>query len=62
MKFYYDFPEENFETGLYFPELEESRDSTEYQFDDAEEDLKYYLKILAELVRDAETEFGTLEN
>jgi len=59
VKFYYDFPEENFKTGLYFPKLEDYEDSTEYQFGDAEADLKYYIKILAELVRDAEDKFGT---
>lgn len=61
VKFYYDFPDENIETGLYFPELEENERGWEMP-NDAEEDLKYYVKILAELVRDAEEEFGNSED
>lgn len=57
MKFYYDFPNEDFETGLYFEGLKDSLDETEFPSSNAEEDLHYYLKVLAELVSEARTEF-----
>lgn len=57
VKFYMEFENVSVDSGLFFPDLEDEdqiyRDGT-----DAEDDLKYYLKILAELVRDAKSEFG----
>lgn len=52
-KFYYDFPTEPWEVGLHFPELEEKRSIHAT----VEDDVGYYVKILAELVRDAKNEF-----
>lgn len=56
VKFYMEFDNVNAESGLFFPELEKD----EYRYNeptDAEDELKYYLKILAELVRDGKVEF-----
>jgi len=60
IKFYYDFPNENIETGLYFPELKNDERGWKVP-GDAKEDLEYYIKVLAELVRDAERKFATSE-
>ncbi|MDL5363912.1 hypothetical protein [Halalkalicoccus sp. NIPERK01] len=56
VKFYMEFENADIESGLYFSNLE----NEEYSYNnpsDAEDDLKYYLKILAELIRDAKAEF-----
>ncbi|WP_138246544.1 hypothetical protein [Natrinema versiforme] len=59
-KFYYDFSDANMhiETGLFFKDQSGSEDIPYSEITDAEEDLKYYVKILAELVQDAKDEFG----
>lgn len=56
-KFYFDFEFDNVETGIY---LEETQASEDIFIDDitlVEEDLEYYIKVLAELVSDARSEF-----
>ena len=58
VKFYMEFEDVDINTGLHFPELND--ESSFYQRPtEAEEDLSYYIKILAELVRDAEDKFLT---
>ena len=60
VKFYMEFENADVESGTFFPDLEDD----EFRYDiptDAEDDLKYYLKILAELVRDAKAEFDSNE-
>ena len=56
-KFYVELPEEiAVETGLYIT----NEDSTDFsEITDAEDDLEYYLKILAEIVSDAKNKFGS---
>lgn len=60
VKFYYDFSNVNMhiETGLFFDNQHDSENTPYTEITDAEDDLKYYIKILAELVRDAKEEFG----
>lgn len=58
MKFYYDFPNEDFETGLYFSDFEDSINESGFPSSNAEKDLRYYVKVLAELVSEATDEFG----
>lgn len=56
-KFYVDFPEEiDVETGLF---INGSSDQDMQEVADAEEDLRYYLKLLGEIVRDANDQFGS---
>ena len=56
VKFYLEFENVDVESGLFFPDLED--DDFGYETPtDAEDELKYYLKILAELVRDANEKF-----
>ncbi|WP_142986414.1 hypothetical protein [Halorubrum cibi] len=57
VKFYIDFDNVDVETGLFFPDLNEQESYSKPT--EARDDLRYYLKILAELVTDAKTEFGT---
>lgn len=56
-KFYVELPEEMaVETGLYIT----NDDDTDFsEITDAEDELTYYLKVLAEIVSDAKDEFGS---
>jgi len=58
-KFYVDFGFDNIETGLYFEETQEYEGPFPEDITEIEDDLKYYVKILAELVSDAKDEFGS---
>jgi hypothetical protein len=60
-KFYVDFSFDNIETGLYFEETQEYEDQFPKDITEIEDDLEYYVKILAELVSDAKDEFGSEE-
>lgn len=53
LRFYYDFPDEAFETGLVF-----QRDEGDEKMPVVEDELGTYVRILAELVADAKSEFG----
>lgn len=53
-KFYYDFEALTDETGLF---LQETQENT-IELIDLKDDLRYYVKILAELVSDAKERFG----
>ncbi|MBP1987249.1 hypothetical protein [Halolamina salifodinae] len=57
VKFYMEFEDVSVESGLFFPDLEDG-DPVYGDITDAEDDLKYYLKILAELVKDGKEKFG----
>ena len=58
-KFYFDFELDGVETGLYFEETQESDSEFIDKISVVEDDLESYIKILAELVKDAREEFGS---
>lgn len=58
LKFYYDFDFDNVETGLYFKETQDP-DKSEFNQNivPAEEDLKYYIGVMAVIAREANDKF-----
>ena len=58
VKIYYDFPDLAFESGLFFEDLGGDDDGVYSEITDAEDDLKYYLKVIFEIVDDAKDRFG----
>lgn len=60
-KFYVEFGFDNVETGMYFDETQEYEGPFPEDITEIDDDLEYYIKILAELVSDAKEEFGSEE-
>lgn len=57
VKFYYEFPDQDFDSRLYFEGLEDPIGESEFPSGNAEEDLRYYIRVLAELVSEASDKF-----
>ena len=58
MRIYYDFPGLDIESGLFFEDLDSNNEGMFREVIDAEDDLKYYLKVMFEIVNDAKDRFG----
>ena len=57
-KIYRDFPDLDVETGLYFDRLNDIGVREFDSISDAGDDLRYYVRLMLEIVKDAERQFG----
>lgn len=58
-RFYHDFDVGQFEAGFVVDELTTKEDIQSGEFVEIDDDLEYYIKVIAELVSDAIDEFGS---